>query len=99
MISARLSRLGLSQMSKGWRAISWLIVGPLASLFLGYLVFLALLFASGPAANIDTKGTHTQELISVITVPALGSIFVLGTLYSIYKAISYWFEKENETGA
>jgi hypothetical protein len=90
------SLLGLSSISKGWRALFWLVGGPAASLFATYIAFLILAFGLGAGFDIDDKGTRFQKFWGSITLPVCGLILACGVLYSLFKAVSCWTEVEGK---
>ena len=71
------------------KSILWIIGGPIASVVLGYAVFMFFVFAVGPGMDIDDVGTPIAEFFGRLALPALGIIALGGFLLSMGVGIRY----------
>ncbi|CAM3183373.1 hypothetical protein RAHE111665_17710 [Rariglobus hedericola] len=96
MISEDLRLLGLQNISKGWRAVFWLVGGPIASGLVCYICLLLFFAIGGP--DIDKKGSATEEFIARNFSVFILLLLISGILYSLIRAILCLLHK-NENGA
>jgi hypothetical protein len=71
------------------KSILWILGGPIASVVLGYAVFMFFLFAVGAGIDIDDIGTPTEKFFGILALPALAIIALGGSIISIVMGIRY----------
>jgi hypothetical protein len=77
----------MTNTAKAW---CWGILGPLASIFLGYAAFFCFAFILGPGIDIDHHATAMQGFFGALAFPALVGIPGIGVFLSLWRAW-YWF--------
>jgi hypothetical protein len=73
-------------MDQNTRCFLWIVGGPIAALILGWIIFFVLCFLVGGGIDIDGLNPPWQQAISGWSLPIGGTVFVAGTIYSLYKA-------------
>lgn len=75
-------------MTNSAKCVLWALLGPTASICIGFALFLLFGFVLGPGMDIDNMGTPTQKFIGAASPPALCVVPVIGTFFSFWMAIA-----------